>query len=428
MGLSLLVSGDSPVLRITGSVGSYALGEARCWKRTAIPLDCELQLREGLNPHPGPSGLRWFVRVVPSGSNRLVSVVLTNTTSPGRGRDSFEAATFFQTGFSVRVIDGQLEPRGTIHSRPDADGDSNRLIYRDAKEYATGHTCSADWYREREEVVACTTWIPRQHVPALSADGHPVFASRSTSETGSPRGAFEAARLAAAPLDELIRLLSVVPDAYSEWLAEQELVLNRSNLSGTQAEQGRSHLEAAGKLVDRMKRGIAHLRHDSVACEAFQMSQLAMLQQARWRARDSALVFRWRPFQLGFQLLTLSGVIEPQNEEGQPSDERLLMDLLWFPTGGGKTEAYLGLIAFTLLLRRLRAFPQPDQGAGVGAFMRYTLRLLSTQQFERAARVMIACDQLRAERPARLGSVPILSRALGWRRCHTEQDVRRGDS
>ena len=76
------------------------------------------------------------------------------------------------------------------------------------------------------------------------------------------------------------------------------------------------------------------------------------------------------------------------------------MDLLWFPTAGGKTEAYLGLTAFTLALRRLRARGQTDpQSArgdgGVTVIMRYTLRLLTSQQFQRAAALICACELAR---------------------------------
>ena len=103
----------------------------------------------------------------------------------------------------------------------------------------------------------------------------------------------------------------------------------------------------------------------------------------------------WRPFQLAFILLCLKGVVVAKD------NERRLTDLLWFPTGGGKTEAYLGLIAFTAFLRRLRG----RDGAGVTALMRYTLRLLTIQQFERAALLICACESIRRTH-TRLGTRP----------------------
>ena len=107
---------------------------------------------------------------------------------------------------------------------------------------------------------------------------------------------------------------------------------------------------------------------------------------------------RWYPFQLAFILLCLPGIIDPTRAD------RSTVDLLWFPTGGGKTEAYLGLIAFTVFLRRMRS---GELGSGVTALMRYTLRLLTIQQFERAAALIAACEMTRRRDPAMLGSQPI---------------------
>jgi ATP-dependent helicase YprA (DUF1998 family) len=97
----------------------------------------------------------------------------------------------------------------------------------------------------------------------------------------------------------------------------------------------------------------------------------------------------WRPFQLGFILLTAVSVADRNHHD------RSIMDLLWFPTGGGKTEAYLTLIAFLSFYRRFSADSNPDNGDGVTAVMRYTLRLLTTQQFSRASSMILACESIR---------------------------------
>ena len=67
----------------------------------------------------------------------------------------------------------------------------------------------------------------------------------------------------------------------------------------------------------------------------------------------------WRPFQLAFVLMNLRGIAKPTDPE------REVLDLLFFPTGGGKTEAYLGLAAFTLALRRLRDPSVTSSGVSV---------------------------------------------------------------
>src|SRR5690606_25304128 len=106
----------------------------------------------------------------------------------------------------------------------------------------------------------------------------------------------------------------------------------------------------------------------------------------------------WRPFQIAFMLLCLRGIVDDEHED------RGIADLLWFPTGGGKTEAYLGLIAFTAFLRRKR---RGAKGGGVTALMRYTLRLLTLQQFQRAAALICAMERIRSKNPAELGEEPV---------------------
>ena len=117
---------------------------------------------------------------------------------------------------------------------------------------------------------------------------------------------------------------------------------------------------------------------------AFRVANHAMAKAARRRqgvmngiAESALKLAEWRPFQLAFLLMNLPGIAQPQ------SDDRQTVDLLFFPTGGGKTEAYLGLAAFTLVLRRLRN--KGVTGAGVSVLMRYTLRLLTLDQLGRAA-------------------------------------------
>ena len=141
------------------------------------------------------------------------------------------------------------------------------------------------------------------------------------------------------------------------------------------------------------------LRNDPLVAESFRLANRAMLDQmsqadrvaGRDREPDD---YRWRPFQLAFLLTVMVSAVR----EDDPF--RDVLDLIWFPTGGGKTEAYLGLIAFLIAWRRQKF---SDSGTGTTAFMRYTLRLLARQQFERAARMVCALELIRRRNPERLG-------------------------
>jgi hypothetical protein len=157
------------------------------------------------------------------------------------------------------------------------------------------------------------------------------------------------------------------------------------------------------EALERIAGGISLLKTDEASRRAFRLMNATMqLQRSHsdWAAEfrrtgtregeAPRLRGRWRPFQLAFILQCLRGCAEVDHED------RRIADLLWFPTGGGKTEAYLGLAAFVALLRRLTYSDSRHQGAGVCVLMRYTLRLLTVQQFQRAATLACALEIVRA--------------------------------
>jgi hypothetical protein len=173
-----------------------------------------------------------------------------------------------------------------------------------------------------------------------------------------------------------------------------------------------------------MQAGIDCLAEDDDALKAFRFANQAMALQrvhtvfsANVRrgerqpedsldAEDQLKNRSWRLFQLAFILLNLPSLTDPHHPE-RSTEPEAVADLLWFPTGGGKTEAYLGLTAFTLAMRRLRAqLGGYDAENGVGVLMRYTLRLLTLQQFQRAAALMCACEVLRRKDTATWGKTP----------------------
>ena len=192
---------------------------------------------------------------------------------------------------------------------------------------------------------------------------------------------------------------------YRAWIEGQRPATDA--LSPPRRDTAAELLQRADCASDRIERGIALLRKDSDALDAFRVANRAVSRALKHRlTMDGAAAAdhetpRWRPFQLAFLLLNLPGVADPH------APDCTTVDLLFFPAGGGKTEAYLGLAAFTVVLRRLRN-PAADgcAGAGVSVIMRYTLRLLTLDQLARAAGLVCALELERSAAGARYGHWP----------------------
>lgn len=417
-GLSFAIrplSTNSARIDVTVTFGAYEPGVADdgrpVWVRRPvkfhladIPLDRVTQDIE--LPDTTISGLRVHIRTARAGAEVLATVTLVNGGAPEEpGREALEKQTLFQTRVEVRAGEGcELAARPSRRAKVDDDDYSMALLYRNALEYAVGHTCSADWTAPREgrkhemtvDTVS-TTWLPSALVPAVSADGHPVFAKAARHGLDP----FSARWLVEADEARLIEALTGVTKAYGDWILLQEQAA--SKLDGEAARTAARHLTVCRTVLERMENGIRHIADHPEIQQAFRLANLAMAVQYRWDPKRSGEL-RWRPFQLGFLLLTLASAVDSAHPD------RGVMDLLWFPTGGGKTEAYLALIAFVAFHRRLSR-PDPDEGSGVAVIMRYTLRLLTTQQFTRAAAMIAACEAIRRGRisgpgASKLGNAP----------------------
>ncbi len=374
------------------------------WRRIALGAAPSVELRAGeqrinLDQH-GVSGMELYILVTPHSGVTTVTAALDNQRLRGDSSAYDEEQHFFQVGLSVtKVQHGAFAPRPSRRAQTDDDSRTAALIYRDVKEYAVGHTCSARAVLDHDSVLSLTTdWVPAVTVPGVSDRGDVVFdAIRNTAD----RRPLEAAWLAGATPTALAAGLDDLVTAYRTWIAREEERV--PSFPRDLQPQARRHIERCVRGADRMAAGVDCIRNDADVCTAFQLAQASMSRQFGW-SRGGALT--WRPFQLGFQLLVLASLAVRTHED------RGAMDLLWFPTGGGKTEAYLALTAFVIMLRRLRGTKQ-DDGAGVAVLMRYTLRLLTIQQFQRAAAMILACEFLRRRGetttggPALLGKAPI---------------------
>lgn len=400
-GLSFAANADRggiPTVTALVRFGLYQPEErdgATFWRRhQAAPEPVTIRLTPGHQDivlPTGPPGMRLNVRTVPFSGGTLATITIVNGSTPStRGRSAIEQATVFQVRLEIHPADGaQLVPRPSRRAAVDDDDRSAALLYRDACEFAAGHTCSADWDEPSDvgqvsTAAVRTTWLPQADVPAVSPDGHEVF-SGLTHEGGD---ILAAAWLSQAGADALGGGLSRLCDAYSRWIALK--AAEASTLAAPHQAVADRHLAEARLVLARMRSGVTRLTTDPAVAASFRLANLAMDTQRRWSGEPS---LRWRPFQLGFVLLSLESAIDGRHPD------RGVMDLLWFPTGGGKTEAYLALVAAVAFHRRLSR-QRPDEGRGVAVIMRYTLRLLTTQQFLRAAAVMAACEAIRRRRIA----------------------------
>jgi len=266
------------------------------------------------------------------------------------------------------------------------------LQYAHRHIYAIGHGCAANWKIKDGKVVELRSeTMPAVEVPQMTADtgsgGEFVLSLARLTDIGNDHAIL---------LPELADFIS----GYASWVASQQ-----GNIPGLPADDH----TAASRMVERMNTAVSRMRvslrllgNNAQTRLAFALANRAMLDQMRQhdslkgkpRADDA---YRWRPFQLAFLLTVLDSSANEDNEF------RDTVDLIWFPTGGGKTEAYLGLIAFQIALRRLR---HSDTGGGTAVLMRYTLRLLTRDQFMRATRLICALELIRRERDD-LGSKPI---------------------
>lgn len=350
----------------------------------------------------GSVKLHVLVRPARSSSGTVtITVTLINAQVVGE-RELQDAFALFQPGLRIRAANGTsaFVERPAALTAVDSDVASSRLLYRHAPTFAVGHGCSADWDWTPPQVGL--TDIERAAIDEVRSEflpSHEVLLTDSNPEIDD--SALGMLGLAEGTDDRVLDALRGLAHGYELWIEAK--ATEAAALAGTVHEKATQvQLDACREALGRMREGIRLLAEDRQVMEAFRSANRAMAEQrarSEWvkkgrEGEPKLSAQRWRPFQIAFMLLCLSGIENPRHPD------REISDLLWFPTGGGKTEAYLGLIAFTTFLRRLR---RGAAGGGVTVLMRYTLRLLTLQQFERATILICAMELMRRQDPERLG-------------------------
>lgn len=247
------------------------------------------------------------------------------------------------------------------------------LQYRNVKNYAYGHGCSVAY----EETPNGVFELRSEFMPSQQ-----VFQMMPGQIGGD--SILNLDYLARGKRNEICAGLQEFVEEYALWREKRSI--KAESLNGAEKEIGDLILNRINSCINRLKAGIKTLNEDDGAWKAFQLMNESMLLQRRKTKGTDVKEINWYPFQLAYILQIIPDIVH------EDSEHRHSVDLLWFPTGGGKTEAYLGVASFTIFFRRLRGECEDD---GVTVIMRYTLRLLTIQQFERATALICACEIIR---------------------------------
>ena len=417
IGLSFTVDLTVDTVEVAAEWGTYtevkrerrdgSIGEASAWVReqhthtfaVTIGESSRRTVEEGVD-------IQWLCRMLPDGHRCAVSVFLVNRVHSKKPDRPDDSEWLFQPQLRARYRDGSavFQSRSlddvVDYESLDFDRRADELLFRDRPEYAVGHGCAADWEAEGGlgATQVSTTILPIHELARIDP--------RSSENPGLDMRRLGGTGVDGVPGDQLSEWLLPLADSYGDWIEGLENQID--SLDARLRQQARRHLEECRVVHRRIEEGIRLISSpgdegSELARRAFCFANRAMALQ---RSRAEAALQRrrgdvavdpdeieavWRPFQIAFILMNLP----PLADRAHP--DRETCDLLWFPTGGGKTEAYLGLTAFVLALRRIRE-PAPGYrtDGGVGVLMRYTLRLLTMQQFLRAATLACACEFLRA--------------------------------
>lgn len=298
----------------------------------------------------------------------------------------------------------------------DAEEQSLELQYRNKRVYGTGLGTSVNWNIDADgngEIY--NDFFPETEVPSMDFS--------IPQGLGIHKEALSMRHLSDLDQTEKSQKLSElksVADAYSGWI--DTLKEKQQELSACYKAAAESNIAGCLKARNRMLAGLKVLNDDSVAWTAFSLANRAMFMQRVHLKLQSDMAdidrypgdedltklletldygeprsitgdnYAWRLFQIAFLLMSIESVTN------DTACDRDVVDLIWFPTGGGKTEAYLGLTAFTIFYRRLAHLPDSD---GTTVIMRYTLRLLAAQQFTRASTLICACEYIRSDAVSR---------------------------
>lgn len=316
----------------------------------------------------------------------------------------------------------ESNPNPDIHLM-DEEECSLELLYRHKKIYGTGLGTSVDWdIDEQGKGSVWNDFFPIEEIPAMN-----FSLPKNRVITNNELSMKYLSDLNTIDKDTKISSMYSLVDLYKSWVVDLEKTA--SLLDTKYISAASKNIAECRRAYERMYAGIKTLKENETAYKAFLLANRAMFMQrvhitmqsdmakksadrypedeeiSDWLRnvdyyKEDDASCRWRPFQIAFLLMDINSIVYDE------SAERNIVDLIWFPTGGGKTEAYLGLTAFAIFYRRLT---YSKEAAGTTVIMRYTLRLLAAQQFTRAATLICACEYIRQQCEKKHRKYPIYS-------------------
>lgn len=440
IGFTFCVDASVNNFKLTANWGRYERTESerikeetgkpyRCWKRIPsggtilIPMD-KKQIEPFAIDNQCPEALiQGSISAPLDNGDRLVTLFFINTqAAPDKNQDQ---AWVFQPELLVKDSEG----KAIFRRRPvlasdgsDAEREALEMIYRKQVEFAVGHGISVHATTAANDpenaIEIRTSILPEYEVPVTETPGL-ADEDRPAMKRMVQEGFLDMENLAALDKQDLVDGLKILTDDYALWIAELRERIGK-DVSGYDITAS-SAMDRCAHVHKRLVEGIDTLASNDQALESFRLANKAMalqrirsiyaLNKRRGDESDiNALNIRknrsWRPFQLAFMLLSLPALANPEHSDRTEPLEAYA-DLLWFPTGGGKTEAYLGVAAFTMAIRRLQGnLGGFDGSRGLAVIMRYTLRLLTLQQFQRATTLICALEVMRKENTEKWGQTP----------------------
>jgi len=442
-GISFIVRGEAPSFDICVTWGRYIRmedGDSKKWIRKPyyhiiknIHLDSEIKTFSIYDEEDGKIELH--MRKIPQNSSDSTILITLVNALRVYGEKCYEEplteSSIFQPSIRIRLGDGT--ELTSAYQNYKADKRSVfEFLYRKKPALARGFMCSAIWkeidysghfnahtlWPDGQYFVECSEFVS----PDIRTEFVPLYPTPSPLLEWEELSSEESPELSVYKLSEMWHeerveeYLSPLLRAYRGWIERNEDELSEFN--GTERNTASNLIELQKVLLGRMEAGVELLKNDREARLSFCFASRSLWLQKKWelekkgREVSDSEILKWRPFQLAFILMGIESIASKN------SDYRDYVDLLWIPTGGGKTEAYLGLMAFTMAFRRLKARGNDTgdiTGGGTAVITRYTLRILTIQQFRRTLRMVTAAEYLRVMRT---------EKGTGWRPidCEIEGD------